>query len=120
MKRYSIKSTITTDIRPWEMNGGERKVESIMQEQGDGAWVRHDDAVEAIKLAAADNPMRRIEALEKALGLVTEGRCPECCQRVHDWKAPVGSFAPEAWATLKERGIDPHNGHKVGCKRITR
>lgn len=44
------------------------------------------------------------------------GACPECGQKVRDWKAPTGAFAPEAWATLREKGIDPATGHKSTCR----
>jgi hypothetical protein len=42
--------------------------------------------------------------------------CEGCGERVLGWIAPSGGFAPEAWATLRERGIDPANGHKASCK----
>jgi len=53
------------------------------------------------------------EKLEEA---ILSGRCLGCTRVVRDWKAPDGSFAPEAWATLREQGIDPANGHTESCK----
>lgn len=50
-----------------------------------------------------------------ALKLVLKGVCPECKQKVRDWKAPLGAFAPEIYATFREQGINPNTGHKDGC-----
>jgi hypothetical protein len=47
--------------------------------------------------------------------LMQMGKCPFCEQTIKGWKAPVGSFAPEMWATLDEQGIDPANGHADLC-----
>lgn len=58
-----------------------------------------------------------IARLEKALGLVSQGRCPECGQKTAGWKCPSGGFAPEMAATLREDGIDIGTGHKVTCSR---
>ncbi len=58
-----------------------------------------------------DEIERRIEELEHKVN----GVCPECLQYIKNWKAPVGSFAPEAWATLRENGIDPSSGHGLRC-----
>ncbi len=46
---------------------------------------------------------------------VLNGICPECKNNVRDWKPPSGSFAPEAYATLREHDINPSTGHKNGC-----
>jgi len=48
--------------------------------------------------------------------LMQMGVCPFCEAPIKNWKAPVGSFAPEMWATLRERGIDPGNGHREDCQ----
>lgn len=48
-----------------------------------------------------------------------EGRCGQCGELVAGWKPPVGSFAPEAWAALRDRGIDPTSGHKKNCTRYS-
>jgi len=50
--------------------------------------------------------------------LKLSGACPKCGRIVKDWKAPTGSFAPEEWATLREKGIDPATGHKAGCSEV--
>ncbi len=52
--------------------------------------------------------VRRLECMAK-------GECPECGRKTVEWKAPFGSFAPEMWATLREKGIDPATGHKQTC-----
>ena len=44
------------------------------------------------------------------------GRCLGCSQKVREWKAPSGSFAPEQYASLRDRGIDPGTGHLKECK----
>lgn len=44
------------------------------------------------------------------------GLCPYCNEQIKDYKHPMGSFAPEAYATLREHGIDPSTGHKQSCK----
>ena len=43
--------------------------------------------------------------------------CPDCRQRVGGWKPVFGALAPEWWATMRERGIDPATGHKKSCRR---
>jgi hypothetical protein len=47
--------------------------------------------------------------------LVLLGKCPYCQRSIKAWKAPMGSFAPEAWATLREHGVNPGNGHMQAC-----
>ena len=48
--------------------------------------------------------------------LISMGLCPFCEQSIRGYKAPLGSFAPEAFVTLREAGIDPCNGHATDCK----
>ena len=43
--------------------------------------------------------------------------CPDCRQKVGGWKPVFGALAPEWWATMRERGIDPATGHKKSCRR---
>jgi hypothetical protein len=45
------------------------------------------------------------------------GECPECKRQIRGWKAPHGYFAPEAWATLREHGVNPATGHLAICSR---
>lgn len=59
---------------------------------------------------------RRLHRLEWEL----QGKCPECGQKIQGWIAPSGAFAPEAWATLREHGIDPKTGHKENCQNKIR
>lgn len=49
------------------------------------------------------------------LELQAEGKCPECKRIIKGWKPVFGSFAPEWWATMRERGIDPGTGHLSSC-----
>lgn len=77
------------------------------------ARVRHTAPFnEATTLLKAELQKARYEGYKDGVA----GICPECTQDVKDWKAPVGSFAPEMWATLREMHIDPTTGHKDGCK----
>lgn len=57
----------------------------------------------------------KILSTNDELGSVKSGDCSECGQHTRDWKSPAGSFAPEAWETLREHGIDPATGHKFSC-----
>lgn len=93
----------------------ERKFVSVMQERSDGEWVRWDDVQALREYLEAQIPERRIAKLEKALKLVSAGKCPECGELTRDYECPTGFLAPEAWATLREHDIDPSTGHKVGC-----
>lgn len=52
---------------------------------------------------------------KQSLKDVLKGICPECKQQVRDYKPPTGYFAPEAYATLREIGINTSTGHKIGC-----
>ena len=114
MKRYSFRSTVTITENPHQI---ERTavVDSVMAESQSGEYVLWDDVEKIISELEFQIPEKRIAKLERMLGLVSEGKCPECCQKIRDFKPPTGSFAPEAWATLKEMNINPANGHKFGC-----
>lgn len=90
-------------------------VKGCMEAAAGGEWVKFTDAQAEIEYWKNQIPSVRIERLEKALGLVNVGKCPECEQPTRDYKPPLGSFAPEAFATLREHGIDPGTGHKIGC-----
>jgi len=43
------------------------------------------------------------------------GCCPECDRYILNWKPMFGGLAPEWWATMRERGIDPATGHSQSC-----
>lgn len=47
--------------------------------------------------------------------LLAAGHCPKCERKVRGFKPMFGAFAPEWWATMRERGLDPATGHKEGC-----
>lgn len=115
MKRYTIKPEVT-----WSEGnhyGRAAKAVSLVEESADGEWVRWSEARAEIEAADARNPLVRIQKLEEALGRVSAGRCAECGEKVNGWNAPVGAFAPEAFATLREHGIDPGSGHRLSCSR---
>jgi len=115
MKRYILNSTVTEQINRFRDTTA-RRIDSRMTENQEGQWVRWSDVESTIKALEDRIPELRIARLEKALGLVSEGRCPECGERTRDFKAPLGLFAPEAFATLRELGIDPTTGHRQTCK----
>jgi hypothetical protein len=79
--------------------------------------IEYGSCVEAfIKCIDEDNPPPTrwddaIPAWERHL------YCPDCRQRVGGWKSVFGALAPEWWATMRERGIDPATGHKKSCRR---
>jgi hypothetical protein len=90
-----------------------------MEEQPDGEWVRWSDVERLRDHLESQIPEKRIERLERMVGLVQEGKCPECLQKTQGYKAPSGILAPEAFATLREMGVDPCTGHRFGCSRAT-
>ena len=47
--------------------------------------------------------------------LLVMGKCPFCERTIKGYSSPEGSFAPEAWATLREHGVDPSSGHSENC-----
>ncbi len=47
--------------------------------------------------------------------VVKFGCCPHCGRYIHNWKPMFGGLAPEWWATMRERGIDPATGHSQTC-----
>ncbi len=59
--------------------------------------------------------MSRHRITPDMLKAVLNGICPECNQKVRDWRPPSGAFAPEVYATLREQGIEPSTGHVAGC-----
>lgn len=117
MKRFkfNIATMIIDDLTEFQRHA--RVTPSPMHENTEGEWVRYDDAIAAVKEAEDKNPEVRIARLEKALGLVSDGRCPECGQKTADYKFPFGGFAPEVAASMKERGLDPFSNHKITCSR---
>jgi len=116
MKRYTYKQTVTEFVDHMRFGRDVKSVAHMIEDDG-GEWVRVEDALAAIKELGPKLPESRMDRMERALGLFEEGRCPECERPIKGWEAPCGSFAPEQWATLKERGVDPHTGHKITCSR---
>lgn len=119
MKRYTLHATVTQrmDERSFHTT---RQVKANMEESPKGEWVHWSDVEKLRESLENQIPEKRIEKLEKALGLVREGKCPECQQKTQNYQAPTGSFAPEAFATLRESGIDPSTGHRFGCSLSNR
>lgn len=114
MKRYSIKTEVQFQEDVLTLRRNTRLI-SVVEESETGLWVKWDDVEELRSYLENQIPEKRIERLEKALGLVSQGRCPECKQKTQGYEVPHGSFAPEAWETLQENGIDPTTGHRCGC-----
>ena len=116
MKRFSLKQNKTVTCSPMEFDA---KIQSIahMEESRDGEWVKATDHFAAVAALEVRIPDIRIERLEKALGLVESGKCPECECYVRGYMSPTGAFAPEAYESMRERGINPSTGHRVTCSR---
>lgn len=114
MKRYKINTRVveTVDMCVARID---RVSTSAVEESATGDWVRWEDVAAKITQLEAQIPELRLVKLERAIGLVSEGKCPGCERNVRDYKAPSGYFAPEGFATLRERGIDPCTGHGIGC-----
>lgn len=116
MKRYKLNTTVDYchDVSyPWIEK---RKIQTVMEESSNGDWVQWSDVEKLKEYYECQIPEYRIAKLEKALGLVTEGKCPECKQYVKGYKSPTGHcLAPELFQTMREHGIDPCTGHKFGC-----
>jgi len=109
MKRYHINSTVTVTRDPHHR---ESKIiaDNRMTEAGDGEWVRWEDVRDLIR-----PPDERLDSMEKTIHCLTHGLCRVCGKKVDGHKAPTGLFAPEAYAALRELGIDPTNGHALNC-----
>lgn len=75
MKRYKLNTELTVTHDPFQ--GREtRFAKSRMEEQADGEWAQWSD-VEKLRQHLEDQiPEKRIERLERMLGLVSEGKCP--------------------------------------------
>lgn len=96
MKRYHLLSSVTDILRPENMFDLERRVTSVMHERENGEYVLYSEVKAEIEALQNRVPEIRIERLEKALGLVSKGCCPECGRHTNNWKPVFGSFAPEA------------------------
>ncbi len=116
MQRYHVDTKVTVTRHPIDRNV-RFNADSVIKESPTGEFVKWSDAEEMRLRLVAQIPELRIAKLEHALGLVAAGKCPECGQHVQGYKSPEGTFAPEAFATLRERSIDPCTGHKYGCSR---
>jgi hypothetical protein len=118
MNRYKLNSEII--VSEWDLqypiNGKKHKIKTIVEESSDGEWVRWSDVVKLREFLENRIPEVRIEKLEKRLGLVMDGKCPECEQCIKDY-TPFngGGFGPEMAATMNEIGLDYGSGHKKGC-----
>lgn len=118
MKRYKINSKVERVFSPLDMTDKVSVLSSVVEENETGPWVLWSDVAELLerqKEAGSCSLDKRLDKIERALGLASEGKCPECEKPVRDYKVPTGYFAPEIYATLREHGINPINGHKFGC-----
>lgn len=116
MKRYKLNTELSVTHDPLYHDRITRFAKSRMEEQTDGEWVQWSDVEKLREYLEGQIPEKRIEKLERMIGLVHEGKCPECLQKTRGYKSPSGSFfAPEAFATLREAGLDPCTGHRFGC-----
>lgn len=114
MKRYELNTSVTIVHDPFSRREN-RTAKSIMEEKKTGEWVRWSDVEKLREYLEGQIPEKRIEKLERMIGIVHEGKCPECLQVTRGYTAPSGCLAPEAFATLREAGIDPVTGHRSGC-----
>lgn len=115
MKRYKLLTETRRTVDYFRMNV-DIEERSTMDEDDLGEWVRWAEVSSELAKLEERIPEVRIARLERKLGLIATGKCPCCGENVSGWKAPSGSFAPEGWASLKERGINPMTGHKCGCE----
>jgi len=114
LRRWQLETKVVLERHDRDMSDRVQQY-SAMRSHPEGEWVRWVDAAGALAAMEERIPEVRIARLEKALGLVSKGLCPECGRPVRDWEAPSGLLAPEAYATLREMDVDPGTGHKVGC-----
>lgn len=91
------------------------RADTIVEENPNGDWVRWSDVEKLREELESQIPEKRIERLERMIGLIQEGKCPECMQMTKGYEPPNGLLAPEAFATLREIGIDPLTGHRFKC-----
>ena len=68
-------------------------------------------------LGSLNKRVSELELENSEQASLLRGECPECGRQIRGWRAPTGSFAPEAWETLREEGIHPPSGHKTNCSR---
>ena len=115
---------------PWNAVGSavvtelvNRLADKFMEEHGDAMLALVDlNVIRAavVEVVAAklrgDGAVTRDQVRDIAVK-VREGVCPACGEhwRANTKNSAGWSFAPEFSATLRERGVDPGNGHKVGC-----
>jgi hypothetical protein len=65
-----------------------------------------------------EGAMPGLEERVRKLEALARGECPECGRKVAGWKPVFGAFAPEWWATMREKGIDPGTGHAADCRAL--
>lgn len=114
MRRFHFNPRTVIADSPDDMRRTLR-ITPIVEESPTGEYVLWDDVEKAMDFLQNQIPEFRIAKLEKALGLVSEGKCPECGQATRGYKPTFGALAPEIWATMRESGLDPVTGHRVGC-----
>lgn len=116
MRRYHLELNTVEEVRNMGMEYV-RKTTPVMKASSTGEWVLWEEVEARLRELEDRIPEVRIARLEKALGLVSQGRCPECGEKTAGWKGPSGYFGPEMAQSLRETGIDIGTGHKVNCSR---
>jgi Zn finger protein HypA/HybF involved in hydrogenase expression len=110
----AVDSVITSAVEDWLEENKSAMVHYIMGRLGEfSKTLEREPARFATTLTIV-----RQDVLEEQImkvSLESKGKCAECNQKVRGWSAPSGYFAPEAWATLREGGIDPATGHRQTC-----
>jgi len=109
-------SLIEVSVHEWVEENKQQIADFIINRIGKFAaeWTKDPYKMELKLLFVRQEEMRQelINISYHATGL-----CPECGQHVKGYKSPSGSFAPEAYATMREMGLDPSTGHKANCSR---
>lgn len=108
------KPIVENAVRKFLNDNKDQLFNYIMDEIGDFAIrVRENAYSQHYEVEVTRNEY--LEAEIKKLNFQVAGKCPECGEVIRGWEMPVGFYAPEVIATLKERGIDPYSGHKLSC-----
>ncbi len=81
MKRFTLDGKVVVTESAMRLEWTQTVI-SVMKEDAGGEWVRWSDVEKLREFLEGQIPEYRIAKLEKALGLVHEGKCPECEQPV--------------------------------------
>lgn len=99
----------------WEVSDAD----AVYTVAGDGAVIPCASLTAAHGLCSVLNgyvtALHGLNARVRRLEIQADGRCPDCDMKIRGWGMPHGAFAPDLWATLRDRGVDPASGHKQQC-----